>query len=514
MTSSINFKKLVSVGAALLLAVGAALGGATPAQAAPSAISNLVLLHTGQTTGQFQADLTAVTGGSFSQASVPNGDRIWWIARPTSAANLTSTDTTDVVDHASPVNGEVNGSSATSTAPGSSSITGQLINITGLTAGTAYKFYFVVRSTQSDNTTKSYSTVAVAFFTTDAGSQQVSGGTPVTAPGTPTISNGVATKGTDGVWLNASQNLSSIWLLCSSAHTARVAIGAAQDCGPISATALNNQNATWVRTSSLTITSTFNKWSTCGQGGCSTTLVNTAGMFLAWYESDGQSNSVSATVAIDGVQSSSVVSAPALSPEQAKNQIKPLPTIVQPLVAALPALSKPLVDAGGKVDLKSGDFTGLVSASISGKPLAITVGSTGSLSLTVPSGQAGTTADLLLNFKSGTVIIQDAIKYVAPVVVSEVPVRFVSIKAGAKTLSPAAADSVRLAAFANLKNNSIECVAYAASAATVDAAKATAQQACDLAVKANPDLVNTNVSVVVDKAKAATQGVGIKVYKQ
>jgi hypothetical protein len=203
-----------------------------------------------------------------------------------------------------------------------------------------------------------------------------------------------------------------------------------------------------------------------------------------------------------------------LTPEQAKNQIKPLPTIVQPLVAALPALNKPLVEAGGKVDLKTGDFTGLVSASISGKALDLKVGATGSLSITVPTGKAGTTADLLLNFTSGTVILQDAIKYVAPVVVANIPVRPVAIKSGAKALSPAAADAVRQAAFANLKNNSIECVAYAASAATADAAKATAQQACDLAVKSNPDLVNTNVVVVIDKTKAATQGVGIKVYKK
>ncbi|MEY4043531.1 MAG: hypothetical protein RL529_1098 [Actinomycetota bacterium] len=356
MTSSISLKKLVSVGAALLLALGGALGAATPAQAAPSSISNLVLLHTGQTTGQFQADLTAVTGGSFSQASAPTGDKLWWIARPTSAANLSSTDTTDVVDHASPATGEVNGSTSASTAPGGSFISGQLINVSGLTAGTAYKFYFVLRSTQSDNTTKSYSTVAVAFFTTDAGS--VSGGTPVTAPGTPTISNGVATKGADGVWLNATQNLSGMWLLCSSAHAARTLTGAASDCGPLSATPLSGQSATWLRASTLTITPTFNKWVICGGGmSCTTAVVNSPGMFLVWYENDGMNNAVSATVAIDGVQSSSVVAAPILSPEQAKNQIKPLPVIVQPLVAALPALSKPLVDAGGKVDLKSGDFT-------------------------------------------------------------------------------------------------------------------------------------------------------------
>jgi hypothetical protein len=41
----------------------------------------------------------------------------------------------------------------------------------------------------------------------------------------------------------------------------------------------------------------------------------------------------------------------------------------------------------------------------------------------------------------------------------------------------------------------------------------TAVQACAVAVKANPDLKVADVAVIVDKLKARTQGVGIKVYK-
>ena len=357
----------------------------------------------------------------------------------------------------------------------------------------------------------------MALFTTDAASPPPSsGGTPSVAPGTPTISNGVATTGTAGVWVNPSQSLSGMWLLCTSSHTARTTGNPPADCGPLSATALTNQSATWIRTSTLTIASTFNKWVSCSGGNaCNTTAASSSGMYLMWYESDGMSNSSSATVQIDGVQSSSVVSAPVLTPEQARNQIKPLPTIVQPLVAAIPVLNKPMINAGGKLDLSAGDFSGLVSASISGKPLDLILSAKGGLTITVPNGQAGKTADLFLKFTTGTVIIQDAIKYVAPVVVADVPTRPVSIAAGSTKLSQETADQVRQAAFANMKNNTVSCVAYAAngSAAARAAALATAEQVCALATKANPDLTATPVTVVVDKAKAKTEAVGIKVYK-
>jgi hypothetical protein len=204
-----------------------------------------------------------------------------------------------------------------------------------------------------------------------------------------------------------------------------------------------------------------------------------------------------------------------LSLEQAKNVLKPLPASVQPLVAAFPRLNKPMASNGGKIDLTEGNFTGLISATVAGKSLDFILGKTGQISMTVPKGEAGKTADLHLTFTSGKIIIQDAIKYVAPVVFAEVPVRPVSISAGASKLSEEAADQIRHAALANLKNTDISCVAYAVAdtAAAKAAAKATATKACALAKKTNSDLTVAPITVVVDKLKARTQGVGIKVYK-
>ncbi len=208
-------------------------------------------------------------------------------------------------------------------------------------------------------------------------------------------------------------------------------------------------------------------------------------------------------------------SAPALTAEQARNTLKPVPAAVQPLVPAFLALNKPMASLGGKVALSAGDFTGLVSAKIAGKSLDFILGNTGKITMTVPQGEAGKTADLVLTFGTGSIILQDAIKYVAPLDIAKVGVRPISIAAGAKKISDGVADQIRQAAFANLKNDTIQCIAYSAnnSSAATAAAKLTAVQACAVAVKANPDLKVADVAVIVDKLKARTQGVGIKVYK-
>ena len=216
-----------------------------------------------------------------------------------------------------------------------------------------------------------------------------------------------------------------------------------------------------------------------------------------------------------GVAGSSVVSTPQLSVEQARNVLKPVPAAVQPLVPGFLALNKPMASLGGKVALSAGDFTGLVSAKIAGKSLDFILGNTGKITMTVPQGEAGKTADLHLTFNTGSIILQDAIKYVAPLDIAKVGVRPISIAAGAKKITDGVADQIRQAAFANLKNDTIQCIAYSAnnSSAATAAAKLTAVQACAVAVKANPDLKVADVSVIVDKLKARTQGVGIKVYK-
>ena len=215
------------------------------------------------------------------------------------------------------------------------------------------------------------------------------------------------------------------------------------------------------------------------------------------------------------VNAPSSSSARPLNPTQALNVLKPVPAAVQPLVPAFIALNKPMASLGGKVALSAGDFTGLVSAKIAGKSLDFILGNTGKITMTVPQGEAGKTADLVLTFNTGSIILQDAIKYVAPLDVAKVGERPIAIAAGAKKITAEVADQIRHAALANVKNDTIQCIAYSASssAAAKAAAQLTAVQACGVAVKANSDLKVADVVVIVDKLKARTQGVGIKVYK-
>jgi hypothetical protein len=448
MTSSISLKKLVSVGAALLIAVGGSLASASPALAAgPTPDSFFPPNFYGASQPFHVADTVVVASNNWSSQLISASHQ--WYSCDASNATVTDTNACTAINNGPQSAGSNQGATLSTTYVVQQSDLGRWLKIavTATSAGGASSPYIVSANA---------AVVASATATFDP-------------------NGGVAGSTT-------SLTGTVIWLP-SVLHGGSGSLPTRTGCS----------FSGWATTTDATF----------GDQGMSATILSSNVTYYAVW-SGGSSCRTVAPAPGTGARP--------LTPEQARNQIKPLPTIVQPLVAALPALSKPLIDAGGKVDLKSGDFSGLVSASISGKPLDITLGSTGSLTITVPNGKAGTTADLLLNFKSGTVILQDAIKYVAPVVVANVPVRLVAIKSGAKKLSSAAADSVRLAAFANLANNSIECVAYASSAATADAAKATAQQACDLAVKANPNLVNVSVSVAIDKIKAATQGVGIKVY--
>jgi hypothetical protein len=230
--------------------------------------------------------------------------------------------------------------------------------------------------------------------------------------------------------------------------------------------------------------------------------------------SASSSGDFSYTITITGADGSASA-APALTPLQARNALKPVPAAVQPLVPAFLALNKPMASLGGKVALSAGDFTGLVAAKIANKSIDFILGKTGQITMTVPQGEAGKTADLVLTFNTGSIILQDAIKYVAPVVVAAVPARPVSVSSASKSFSEEAQTEIRQAAFANVKNTAVACVGYAAAntASAREAAVALATKACAIANKANSDLAITGVEVIVDKLKARTQGVGIKVYK-
>lgn len=336
--------------------------------------------------------------------------------------------------------------------------------------------------------------------------------------GTPTLSKSGTTL--TAVPATAS-GVSQYWYSCDSAKTATnaafnpPAMTAISGCSMLFNTAGTSSPA---NTTSLSLTGTY--YVRAGsQGSYTYPAVNFSGSHIIFVQAVNtgsvMARSASVSADADSNSGSSVVTAPVLTAEQAKNALKPVPAAVQPLVPGFLALNKPMASLGGKVALSAGDFTGLTSAKIGDKAIDFALGTTGNISFTVPEGQAGKTADLVLTFNTGSIILQDAIKYVAPLDVAKVGVRPIAIAAGAKKITEEVAGQIRQAAFANVKNDTIQCVAYSASnsVAAKAAAQLTAVQACGLAIKANPSLKVVDVEVIVDKLKARTQGVGIKVYK-
>ena len=323
--------------------------------------------------------------------------------------------------------------------------------------------------------------------------------TMITAPSY-SITNGVATADV-GTWSGGTPTL--WWILCDNPRPTPVTTSPTADCMPMALT----QNGSEERGTTVTLSTTVWK----GFSG-SFTQVALASQYFALYVSNSGSRYITASSA---GPAPSVAAAAPLRPVDALRALKPVPAAVQPLVPAFIALNKPMASLGGKVALSAGDFTGLVSAKIAGKSLDFILGNTGKITMTVPQGEAGKTADLVLTFNTGSIILQDAIKYVAPLDVAKVGERPIAIAAGAKKITAEVADQIRHAALANVKNDTIQCIAYSAnnSAAAKAAAQLTAVQACGVAVKANSDLKVADVVVIVDKLKARTQGVGIKVYK-
>jgi hypothetical protein len=202
------------------------------------------------------------------------------------------------------------------------------------------------------------------------------------------------------------------------------------------------------------------------------------------------------------------------SAEVTSESTKALPDWFAPLLKAFVDIDKNVGVAGGKLTLTNGNFSGLKTVTVAGVTVLFTLDSKGSVNIPVPAGKVGT-ADLALTFDSGTMNIQDAIKYVAPIDVATVPVREISIAAGSAKITEVVAGQIRQAAFSNVRNNAVQCVGYATngSVAAKAAARATAARICSLANRANPSLQVTNVTIVVNKTKARKAGVGIKVYK-
>jgi hypothetical protein len=192
---------------------------------------------------------------------------------------------------------------------------------------------------------------------------------------------------------------------------------------------------------------------------------------------------------------------------------KPLPVWAAPILKQIPTLSKTLNTDGGKVSLTDGDFSSLKTVTVGGKEVAFSTDAKGNVNIPIPAGAAGTTADLVVTFTGGKMVIQDGIKYVAPTDVAKVAEAGVAgFKANSSKVSGALAASILYAAQIDHKANAIACSGYAASKAQVALATARAQAACDYATGAYSNLTKSTVAVIVNKAKAKSASVGIKVY--
>lgn len=238
--------------------------------------------------------------------------------------------------------------------------------------------------------------------------------------------------------------------------------------------------------------------------------------YLRWSSMSSSAYTISTRTVRLGAVTPPAESVDATDPSiDATDVAAPLPVWASNIVSSIPTLTKSLVTTGGSVALTGGDYADLKSVTIGGKAVTFKVETTGNVTIPVPSGEAGKTADIVIVFSGGTMVVQDGIKYVAPINIAKIGERPIAIAAGAKRITAAVADQIRQAAFANMTNNTISCVAYAANntAKAKAAAKLIAVQACGIATKANPGLKAAEVTVIVNKAKAKKEAIGIKVFK-
>jgi hypothetical protein len=286
------------------------------------------------------------------------------------------------------------------------------------------------------------------------------------------------------------------------------------DCGPLFLTLAGGSNYSNVAHAlTLDLTATYYA-RPAGSMNNTLSAISLVGKFVRYQESVGSGGFYTATVpaapgSVTSTDSTDVVDTPITEDK------RPLPVWANNVVKSIPSLTKSLNTTGGHVALTDGDYADLKSVTVGGKAITFKLETNGNVTIPVPAGEAGKTADIVIVFAGGTMTVQDGIKYVAPTDVTKVIERPIAIAAGSTKLTEAVADQIRQAAFSNLNNTTIQCVAYAAknTSASKAAAKLTAVQACGIAAKANPALKVSEVSVVVNKAKAKNQAVGIKVYK-
>jgi len=463
MTSSNSLKKLVSIGAAMLLAIGGSLVAAQPASAA--------LALDGFNTG---------TVGSLRVGDVKTFTTILYTDGPTGI---------------SPTGSTYQWLSCTGTQGASAQPTG-CTNATG--AGATTLSYTVVLADLGKYVGLQVVSTFASYPTT---TNYLVGTVPVAAaPAAPTLSAGSSTGvGNTGVTLSYSSDMVGNY-----SYSVRAAASSAP-------TAIYLAASTW---GVLDLKH--------GQGaimspGTHTLPISglTAGTDYVAYVvlagAYGNSNVLSISFTTTGATPVSPTTP--TTPTPVAEESKPLPVWAAPILKEVPHLSKTLNTDGGKVALTDGDFSGLKSVTIGGKPVAFSTDAKGDVSIPVPAGKAGTSADLVVTFAGGSMVIQDGIKYVAPTDVASVPESTVAgfTKKSTK-VSGALAASILYAAQVDHKATSIVCNGYAASQAGVALATARAQAACDYATGAYANLTKATVAVVVNKAKAKSAALGIKVY--
>jgi hypothetical protein len=327
----------------------------------------------------------------------------------------------------------------------------------------------------------------------------------------------IAVVGTSAVVTSGTYSSGTVmanWEYCLAPKTAVTTIGSmfANDCGPLFVTQSGGSNYSNVAHGlTLDLTATYYARPLNSMSSV-LSAISLAGKFVRYQEFVNNGFFTATVPAVAGA-TTSTDSTDVTDP--ITEDKRPLPVWASNIVKSIPTLTKSLHTTGGAVALTDGDYADLKSVTIGGQAVTFKIESTGNVSIPVPAGQAGKTADIVIVFAGGTMTVQDGIKYVAQTDVATVVERPIAIAAGAKKLTEAVADQIRQAAFANMTNTNVQCVAYASknTVAAKAAAKLTAIQACGIAAAANPSLKVSEVSVIVNKVKAKKQAVGIKVYK-
>jgi hypothetical protein len=388
--------------------------------------------------------------------------------------------------------------------------------ITGTPTAAASNLSVTVTATGANGLTK----FAVFNFTVTGGSNNNNNNNNNNNQNTPTqtVAPTIRVVGTNAVVTSGTYSSGSAmgnWEYCLTAKAAVTAPSnnpPSSDCGPLFLTAGASSYSNVAHALTLDLTATYYARALGSMN--STMYALSLDRKFVRYQEFNTTGFFTATVpavagAVTSSDSTDVIDTP-ITEDQ-----RPLPVWANNVVKSIPSLTKSLNTSGGHVALTDGDYADLKSVTVGGKAITFKLEANGNVTIPVPAGEAGKTADIVIVFAGGTMTVQDGIKYVAVTDVAKVIERPIAIAAGAKKLTEAVADQIRQAAFSNLSNTTIQCVAYAAknTSASKAAAKLTAVQACGIAAKANPALKVSEISVIVNKAKAKKQAVGIKVYK-